>query len=157
MPRIEVIRADKNTLKFVDIDRRPLPEGFRIFRGETLELRVNFIDTLQGGGDTDFTGKLFKLVVKDPKLPDGEFLASTTDQTSSPHTDLGKGQIGFTIIAESTPMDDFIGTSPCEKVGAAEIIEIDGSGNEVQIMAYDDCRVIPDLNRGTETTTTTTT
>lgn len=154
MPRIEVIRADKNSLKWVDDFQKPKLEGFRLFRGETLELRVDFIDTLLS--DTDFTGKLFKLVVKDPAGLSGQFLASSTD-ISAAFTDLPLGKMGFTIIAVSTAIDTFIGESECEKVGIGEIIEVDGLGNELQIMAHDTCRVIPDANRGTEGTTTTTT
>lgn len=154
MPRIEVIRADKNTLKWVDSDTRPLSEGFRLFRDETLELRVSMFDTLTS--DTDLSGKLYKIGIKDPANLAGDYLAETTDITAA-FTDLAAGDIGFLLVAASSAIDTFISASECEKQGVAEIIEIDGTGAEVQIIAHDNCRVMPDLNRGTETTTTTTT
>lgn len=149
------LRCDQFSARWVDLNQRIRQILPQMRRAEPTELRLSIIDTVNG--DTDKTGLTFKLGVKDPAAVSGTtFLFEATDSEVSGFTDLAAGKVAFAFTPESTALNAFLGASDAGKLVRLEIVALDGTGAEDHIIASDLVQMIPDVIRGSETTTTTT-
>ncbi len=120
MARVEAVTIDTTAVAFVDAKLDPITgPAFKLYDGETLELRVTVKDEF--GSLVDLSSDTYQVTGKNPDDLTATVLFDSTDITPS-WTDLSNGLVAFDINMTDVALGTFISDSNAFKNIQVEII-----------------------------------